>query len=203
MTCRERVVASVEQRDRLQSHIGNLLSEHGHLAGVAGATVGQREEHFVASLRLSVSEVVHAVTADAPSQVHVLFLHCDALGMDGTQVGVLEQPDDVRFAGFLEGLERLRLESQLVVHVDSDIPDQSLEWGPGKEHINGLLVALDLPQSDRSRLEAQLTLFLHAAGSWRTLLDHLTGLVNLHGHLVGCLSLRSYLRFGHSDGGFL
>lgn len=140
---------------------------------------------------------MHAVASDAPGQIHVLLLHGAALGMNCAQIRVLEQADDVRFGGLLEGLQRLRLESKLVVHVDRDASHQSLEGSPRQKAVNGLLVALDLPQSDSSGLEALLSLLLDATRGWSTLLDGLTALFDLHWHLVGCLGFGSDLGFWH------
>ena len=41
-----------------------------------------------------------ALAADAPRQLDILGHDGDALGVDGAQVGVLEQPDEVRLAGW-------------------------------------------------------------------------------------------------------
>ena len=88
-----------------------------------------------------------------------------------------------------------------MVHVHSDASDQSLEASSRQEHIGGLLVALDLPKSDRARLEAHLASLFDAAVGRGVLLDHLASLVDLHGHPGGGLGLRSNLRLGHSTVG--
>ena len=76
-------------------HSLHLLAESGHLLLVLGG-VGQLEEDLVARLRLVVTVIVVAITADATGEVHVLLLDGHPLGVDGAQVGVLEEADDVR-----------------------------------------------------------------------------------------------------------
>lgn len=40
---------------------------------------------------------------NAPSELDVLWLDGDSLGVDGSQVGVFEEGDEVSLSGFLEG----------------------------------------------------------------------------------------------------
>ena len=103
----------------LAIHGVDLLPEHVHFFRVA-ARVGQRKEDFVASLGLEVTVVVVTISANATCEVHVLLLNRNAFGVNRTEVGVFEKTDDVGFSGFLEGLESLRLETQLVVHIKRD-----------------------------------------------------------------------------------
>ena len=112
----------------------DLVLEHLELVGVA--SVGQGQEELFAGLGLGVAEVEVAVASDPPCQVHVLLQDGDALGMDGAEVGVLEDTDDVGLRGFLEGLDGLRLEPQSVVHVGGDALDEALERGTRKKHVD-------------------------------------------------------------------
>ena len=50
---------------------------------------------------MTVDEVHVDITADASGELHVLELDSHALGVDGAEVGVLEETDDVSFSGFL------------------------------------------------------------------------------------------------------
>ena len=83
----------------------DFVLEHLELVGVA--CVGQGQEELIAILRLGVAEVKVAVASDPPCQVHVFLQDGDALGMDGAEVGVLEDTDDEGLGGFLEGLDGL------------------------------------------------------------------------------------------------
>ena len=164
---------------------------------VVARTLRQLKEHLVARLGLQVPKVVPPVAPDAPGQVHVFFLDGYAPGVDGAEVRVLEQPDNVRLGGFLKCVKRLRLETQLVIHVCRNASDKSLEAGPGQKHIYTLLVALDLSQGDRARLVSHLALFFDTTVGRGSLLDSLARLVDLHWHLGGGLRLRSNLGLGH------
>ena len=117
MSCREKRAALSGLS--LTIHGVDLLPKHVHFFRVA-ARVWQRKEDFVASLGLKVTVVVVTISANATCKVHVLLLNSNAFGVNGAEVSVFEKTDDVGFSGFLEGLESLRLETQLVVHLKRD-----------------------------------------------------------------------------------
>ena len=79
----------------MSSHAGDLGLELRGLGSVG--LVGQLEEDFVTGLWLEVSVVDVSVSTDSSCEVHVLLLDGDALGMDGAEVGVLEDSNDVGF----------------------------------------------------------------------------------------------------------
>jgi hypothetical protein len=54
-----------------------------------------------------------ALAADAAGELDVLGHDGDALGVDGAEVGVLEEADQVRLGGLLEGEDREGLEAQV------------------------------------------------------------------------------------------
>ena len=68
--------------------------------------------------------------------------------MDGAQVGVFKETDQVGFSGFLESQDSRRLESQVSLVVMSDFSDESLERKLSDEEISGLLVLSDFSKSD-------------------------------------------------------
>ena len=173
----------------------DLILEHLELVGVAG--VGQAQEELIALLRLGVAVVEVTVASDPPCQVHVFLLDGDALGMDGAEVGVLEDTDDVGLGGFLEGLDGLRLEPQLVVHVSGDALDEALERGTREKHVDGLLVPLHLAEGDGTGLSSELPLLFNSSGGRSCLLDGLGD-----GHPLGVsLGFSCNFGLGHSDGG--
>ena len=59
-------------------------------------------------------------------RLDVLWHDGDSLGVDGAQVGVFEEADQVGFAGFLESCDGGRLESQVGLEVLGDLSDQTL-----------------------------------------------------------------------------
>ena len=75
----------------------------------------------------------------------------DTLGVDGAQVGVLEQTYKVGLAGLLEGHDSRRLEPEVGLEVLGDLTDQALEGQLPDEELSGLLVTTDLTESDCSR----------------------------------------------------
>ena len=68
--------------------------------------------------------------------------------MDGAQVGVLEEGDEVGLDGLLEGTDGGGLEAQVRLEVLSDFTDQTLEGELADQKLGGLLVATDFTQSD-------------------------------------------------------
>jgi len=81
----------------------------------------------------------------------VLGLDGDTLGVDGAQVGVLEEGDEVRLDGLLQSTDGGRLEAEVGLEVLGDLTDQTLEGELADEQLSGLLVATDLTESDGTR----------------------------------------------------
>ena len=88
------------------------------------------------------------LAADPPGQLDVLGHDGDPLGVDGAQVGILEETDEVGLAGLLKGHNGGALEPQVSLEVLSDLPDQTLEGQLADEELSGLLVPSDLSESD-------------------------------------------------------
>ena len=74
--------------------------------------------------------------------------------MDGAEVGVLEETNEVSLRSFLESHDGGRLESKVVVEVTGDLSDESLEWELPEEEISGLLVSSDFSEGDGSWSES-------------------------------------------------
>ena len=85
---------------------------------------------------------------DTAGQLDVLGHDGDTLGVDGAQVGVLKETDEVGLAGFLEGHDGGALETQVSLEVLGDLTDQALEGQLADEELGGLLVSPDLTESD-------------------------------------------------------
>jgi len=66
-------------------------------------------------------------TSDSSRQLDILRHDGDSLGVDGAQVGVFEQANQVRFGRFLQRQDRGGLESQVSLEILGDFSDQSLE----------------------------------------------------------------------------
>jgi hypothetical protein len=60
--------------------------------------------------------VLSPLAADPPGQLNVLGHNGHALGVDGAQVGVLEQTNKVCLCSLLEGKDGMALETQISLH---------------------------------------------------------------------------------------
>ena len=90
------------------------------------------------------------LSTDPPGELDVLGHDGHTLGVDGAQVGVLEQTDEVSLAGLLEGHDSRALEAEVSLEVLGDLTDQALEGQLADEELSGLLVSPDLTESDGS-----------------------------------------------------
>ncbi len=88
-----------------------------------------------------------ALSADAAGQLDVFGHDGDSLGVDGAQVGVLKQTDQISLAGLLQGHDSGALEAQVRLEVLSDFSHQTLEGQLADQQLGGLLIATDLSQS--------------------------------------------------------
>ena len=88
-----------------------------------------------------------ALSADSTGQLDVLGHDGDTLGVDGAQVGVLKQTDEVGLTGLLEGHHGRALEPQVSLEVLGNLTDQALEGKLANEELSRLLVASYLSES--------------------------------------------------------
>ena len=89
-----------------------------------------------------------ALSADSAGQLDVLGHDGHTLGVDGAQVGVLEESDEVGLAGLLEGHDGGGLEAQVGLEVLGDLSHQALEGQLADEELGGFLVPPDLTEGD-------------------------------------------------------
>jgi hypothetical protein len=68
--------------------------------------------------------------------------------VDGGQVGVLEEPDEVGLGGLLEREDGRRLEAEVGLEVLRDLTDEALEGELADQQVRRLLVLADLTESD-------------------------------------------------------
>jgi hypothetical protein len=78
----------------------------------------------------------------------------DTLGVDGAEVGVLEERDEVSLNGLLESADGRRLEAEIRLEVLGDLTDETLEGQLADQELGRLLVATDLTESDGTGLVA-------------------------------------------------
>jgi hypothetical protein len=70
--------------------------------------------------------------------------------MNGAQVGVLKESNEVGFSGLLEGQHGRALEAKVTLEVLSNLTDETLEGQLADQQVGGLLVTTDLTESDRA-----------------------------------------------------
>jgi hypothetical protein len=129
---------------------------------------------------------LRALAADAARELDVLGHDGDTLGVDGAQVGVFEEPDEVRFGGFLEREDGAGLEPEVGLEVLGDLADEALERELADQELGGLLVLADLTKRDGTG--AVPVRLLDAAGGGRGLARRLGGELLAGGLATGGLT---------------
>jgi len=72
----------------------------------------------------------------------------NTLGMNGTQVCVFKQSDQVRFRCLLQRKHRRRLKPQVGLEILGDFANKTLEWGLTNKEVSTLLVFADFAESN-------------------------------------------------------
>ena len=94
------------------------------------------------------SSTLGALTTEATGQVDILGLDGDTLGVDGSQVGIFKERDEVGLGGLLEGTDGRGLETKVSLEVLGNLADETLEGELADQELGRLLVATDLTKSD-------------------------------------------------------
>ena len=122
---------------------------------------------------LPLAKDLSSFSTDSSSQLDVFGHDGDPLGMDGAQIGVFEETNQVSFRGFLQGSDSSRLESKVSLEILSNFSHQSLEWELSDQQLSGFLVSSDLTKSDGTR---SVTMgFLDSSSGWGALASCLCG----------------------------
>ncbi len=129
---------------------------------------------------------LRALTTDAAGELDVLGHDGDALGVDGAQVGVFEEADEVRLGRFLKRENSVRLEAEVGLEVLGDLADEALERELADQELGGLLVLADLTKRDGTG--AVPVRLLDAAGGGRGLARRLGGELLAGGLATGGLT---------------
>ena len=93
---------------------------------------------------------LRSLAADTSCELDVSWHDGDAFGVNGAQVGVLEEADEVGLGCLLEGQDGGGLEAQVSLEILGDLVDKALEWELADQQLGGLLVATDLAQGHGS-----------------------------------------------------
>lgn len=119
------------------------------------------------------SHRLRALTTEAAGELDVLALDGNTLGVDGAQVGVLEERDEVSLNGLLERTDGGALEAEVGLEVLGDLTNETLEGELADEELGRLLVATNLTESDGTRLVP--VRLLDTTGRWGGLASSLGG----------------------------
>lgn len=84
--------------------------------------------------------------------------------MNGAQVGILKEGDEVGLNGLLESADGRRLEAEIRLEILSNLTDETLERELADQELSRLLVATDLTESDGTGLVAMRLLDTAGAG---------------------------------------
>ena len=95
-----------------------------------------------------------SLTSDSSGELHILWHDGNSLGVDGAEVGVLEESDHVGLSSLLKGKDGGGLESQVGLEVGGDFSDESLEWELSNEELGGFLVLSDHSEGNGSWSES-------------------------------------------------
>ena len=116
--------------------------------------------------------------------------------MDGTEVGVLEEANEVGLGSLLESEDGGGLETKVGLEVLGDLTDETLEWELADEELGGLLVPADLTESHGTWTVA--VGLLDASSGWGGLASGLGGQLLARSLSSGRLA-SGLLRTGHLD----
>ena len=86
-------------------------------------------------------------TTDTSGQLDVFWHDGDTLGVDGAQVGVFEQADQICLAGLLESHHGGTLEAQFGLEILCDFSHQPLKRQLSDEKLSAFLITADFSES--------------------------------------------------------
>lgn len=97
------------------------------------------------------TKILGALSADTASKLDILGHNGYPLGVDGAQVGVLEEADQVSLGGFLQSHDSRGLEAEVSLEVLGNLTDEALEGQLADEELSALLVTTDLTKGNSTR----------------------------------------------------
>jgi hypothetical protein len=69
-----------------------------------------------------------ALSSDASGELHVLRHNCDPLGVNGAEISVFEESNQITFGSLLQGKDGLGLETEIGLVIGRNFPHETLEW---------------------------------------------------------------------------
>lgn len=93
---------------------------------------------------------LRTLTTETTGKLDVLGLNGYTLGMNGAQIGIFEEGDEVSLNGLLESTDGRRLEAEVGLEVLCNFANETLEGELSDEELGGFLITTDLTESDSS-----------------------------------------------------
>ena len=124
--------------------------------------IGEKEKSCVYFFKTSFFSS-ESFTSDSSSELDVFGHDGNSSSMDGTEIGIFEETDEVSFGGFLESEDGGTLESEFVFEFSGDFSNESLEGEFSDQEIGALLIFSDFSEGDGSGSES--VGFLDTSGS--------------------------------------
>jgi hypothetical protein len=112
---------------------------------------------------LSSKDSSESFSSNSSGELDVFGHDGDSSGVDGTEIGIFEETDEVSFGGFLESEDGGTLESEFVFEFSGDFSNESLEGEFSDQEIGALLIFSDFSEGDGSGSES--VGFLDTSGS--------------------------------------
>lgn len=107
-------------------------------------------------------QILSSLASNPTSQLNILRHNGNPLGVDGAEIGVFEETNQVSLCSLLKSRHSAGLEPKIGLEILSDFPHQSLERKLADQKLGTLLVLPDLPQSHCSWPETMW--LLHSSG---------------------------------------
>ena len=114
-----------------------------------------------------------SLTTNSAGELNILGHDSYTLGVNGTQVGVLEEANEVSLRCFLESHDGGRLEPEVGLEILGNLPDKPLERKLANKELGALLVTPDFTKSYGTGPVP--VGFLNTAGCWGALSGSLGG----------------------------
>ena len=114
-----------------------------------------------------------SLTSDSSGELHILWHDGNSLGVDGTEVGVLEKTNHVSLRSLLESKDGGGLESQVGLEIVGNLSNESLERKFSNEELSRFLELSDLSKSDGTWSKSVWS--LDSTGLWGLTLGLLMG----------------------------
>ena len=113
------------------------------------------------------SHRLRTLASKTAGELDVFALDGDTLGVDGAEVGIFEERDEVCLDGLLKCTDGRALEAEIALEVLCDFSNKSLEGKFSDEEFSRLLVSSDFSESDSSWLIS--VWLLDTTGRWSRL----------------------------------